>query len=148
MTAAHVTGIGVGYSAHVSRAGYVPYAPIAAPGRTAVYYALWLTDGQIEHLDATEPNYDPTLIDAAVFPAVLESGQRIERYMLYRGRWGVVADSDGTPVTAASQAAALELLDVVATNTELGADAHLRATASTHLAARATGDGLDYPPTL
>ncbi|WP_143831790.1 hypothetical protein [Nocardiopsis sp. CNR-923] len=57
MTLADVDGIAPGVSAHVNRCGYLPAAPVAAPGRTHRLFVLWLDDAELDALDATEPNY-------------------------------------------------------------------------------------------
>ncbi|GAB3226480.1 hypothetical protein GCM10027447_16700 [Glycomyces halotolerans] len=142
VTTARTTGIGVGFSAHVSRAGYVPYAPMLASGLETAYVALWLTSDEVDDLNVTEPNYHPTWIDGTAFPAVLESGQRLSEYLLYRSKWGVLADSEGVPIPAASQGTALEFIaSIASSNTELGSDSELRAAASARLAAQAVDDG-------
>lgn len=142
VTVTRVTGIGVGFSAHVSRAGYVPYAPVRAAGQVASYVALWLTDVEVQDLNRTEPNYHPTWIDGDAYPSFLESGQSLGGYLLYRGKWGVLADSGGTPVPTGSQAVALGYLNGMASlNAELGADAELRSIASADLQDLAVDDG-------
>jgi hypothetical protein len=112
LTRATVRGIGIGHSAHVSRAGYVPYTPLAGDRpverRLSV---LWLDNDQLEHLDRTEPNYHRTLISGEDFPLTLESGETLRRYGLYRGRWGVLRPSpESPPLNATTQAEVLRLL--------------------------------------
>lgn len=146
VTLADVTGLGVAYSAHVSRPGYVPWAPYATEdGRAALYRITWLTASEVEVLDATEPNYAPTTLtdDHRVW---LESGQGLGNVAVYAGRWGVVADDDGHVIPAGSQREALALLaDVLGADLghdELAASAEARERASKALRTRAVGDGL------
>jgi hypothetical protein len=149
VTAVQVTGIGIGHSPHVSRAGYVPYVPRRVPGMQARYYALWLTASEIRDLDATEPNYEPTVLDGEQHPAVLESEQRLDECVVYRGRWGVLGDETGAPVPAGPQVVVMRFLrGIAASNDELAADPQLRTAATSHLATLAVSDGLDASPTL
>lgn len=59
VTITNVRGIAPAHSPHVSRAGYVPYVPVADPIRynTRPLPVLWLDDQQLRTLDVTEPNY-------------------------------------------------------------------------------------------
>lgn len=132
ITRASMRGIGVGYSAHVSRAGYIPYAPYLDPTNyVRTYVVLWLDDAQAKRLDETEPNYDRlTLHDR---PLVLDSGVRIDSYALYRSRHGVLRAPDGGYLAASTQTAALGWLarhpEFAALLPELGTDAGLAAQA-------------------
>lgn len=110
MTAVSVTGIGIGHSPHVSKAGYIPYVPVDMFG-TYRYFALWLTDLQIRDLDLTEPNYYPTVLRGRDYPVQLESGQELEKYLIYRGKWGVLADHEGIAIPAGTQDRALAVLN-------------------------------------
>jgi hypothetical protein len=146
VTLADVTNLGVAYSAHVSRPGYVPWAPYATgDGRAAQYRITWLTTSEVEVLDATEPNYAPTMLGDG-HRVWLESGQGLGNVAVYAGRWGVIADADGHVIPAASQREALTLLsDVLGVDLghdELAASAEARERASEALRTRAVGDGL------
>ncbi|MDO5628905.1 MAG: hypothetical protein Q4G43_11350, partial [Mobilicoccus sp.] len=103
MVRATAGNVAVGHSAHISRPGYVPAAPIASDGASTDVVASLLDDEQLAALDATEPNYDRLLVDATHHPLVFESGERPERYWLYVSARGVVGDDDG-PTPLRSQA--------------------------------------------
>jgi hypothetical protein len=83
LRAAHVTGLAVAFSAHVSRAGYLPWAPLAGPALRMHGLVLWLDERQRSVLDGTEPNYRPVPLPPAVggVPPGCE---------VYRSRWGLL----------------------------------------------------------
>ena len=85
MTIEDVPGIAPGVSAHVSRWGYVPAAPIDTPGETSRLFVLWLDEHQLAALDLTEPNYHRR-------PIALERPT-----YCYTGRHGCIADAQGRP---------------------------------------------------
>jgi hypothetical protein len=145
VTLADVTGLGVAYSAHVSRPGYVPWAPYTTGDtRAAQYRITWLTTSEVDVLDATEPNYRPMTLsgDHRVW---LESGQDLGDVKVYAGRWGVVADADGRVIPAGGQREALTLLAVAlgadVDHVELAASAEAREQASQALRTLAVSDG-------
>lgn len=144
VTLADVTGLGVAYSAHVSRPGYIPWAPYATDdSRAALYRVTWLTASEVEVLDATEPNYAPTVLGDG-HRVWLESGQDLGGVVVYAGRWGVVADEGGRVIPAGGQREALALLaDVLGVEVghdELAASAEARERASEALRARSVSD--------
>ncbi|RKS07852.1 hypothetical protein DFP74_3538 [Nocardiopsis sp. Huas11] len=77
MTLADVDGIAPGFSAHVSRPGYVPAAPVARPGRRRLF-VLWPDQAQLEAIDATEPNYRRLLLPADRHRVTLASSRPTE----------------------------------------------------------------------
>ncbi|MEV0616999.1 hypothetical protein AB0I81_27025 [Nonomuraea sp. NPDC050404] len=92
MTLAEVRGIAPGVSAHVSKWGYVPAAPIETPGESSRLFVLWLDEHQLGALDLTEPNYRRRpLAD----PVTLESGTSLPPPFVYEGRHGCLAGPDG-----------------------------------------------------
>lgn len=93
-------GVQAGYSAHVSRAGYIPYAPTFGQG-TSTYCILWLSESQMRRLDATEPNYISSELSGSVR---LTNGLTVSPVTAYRGRWGVLRGVDGLPLSAGTQA--------------------------------------------
>ncbi|GLY76439.1 hypothetical protein [Actinoallomurus iriomotensis] len=107
MTYAEVTGLVPGVSAHVSRPGYVPAAPVLVPGATARLIVLWLDDDQLAVVDATEPNYHRLRTPAAV--RVSLDGVPVG-CGLYAGRHGCLTDREGRPFRLTSQAALLTVL--------------------------------------
>ncbi|WP_053206982.1 hypothetical protein [Jiangella muralis] len=92
-----VDGLAVGHSAHVSRAGYIPYAPYAAAGQTLrTAMLLWLDDAQLARMDETEPNYDRVPLASADYRLTLESGPEVAEYFVYRSVHGVIVDLPAT----------------------------------------------------
>jgi hypothetical protein len=123
MTLATVSGLGRGYSAHVSRAGYVPMTPIDVPDRRSPFFVLWLDPAQLGALDQTEPNYERVALPAAHRPT-LESDERLTDVSLYVSRWGHLLSTDGgplqpAPTSASPQRALLE--DLLGRSPELRA---------------------------
>jgi hypothetical protein len=96
MTYMTVHGLTPGVSAHVSRPGYVPAAPVLAPGVSVRLPVLWLDDAQLSVLDATEPNYRRLPVP----DTVTVDGLRPE---MYAGRHGCLADRRGEPFTLTGQ---------------------------------------------
>src|SRR4051794_17500626 len=86
-----VSGIGVGFSAHVSRPGFVPCAPFRAPGHLALLVAAWLDDRQLACVDATEPTYVRTRLPASDVRADEEA---VQGYFVYDSLRGVLGDAE------------------------------------------------------
>lgn len=108
MTLADVPGVAPGVSAHVSRWGYVPAAPIET-GESSRLFVLWLDEEQLAALDLTEPNYHRRPLR---HPITLESGLRHPPPFVYTGRHGCLAGRDGRPRRLAPQRALIQdLLD-------------------------------------
>ena len=101
MTYVTVGGLVSGVSAHVSRPGYVPAAPVLAPGATGRFVVLWLDEEQLPVVDATEPNYHRIPLPDAV---ALEDGPAAAGCELYAGRHGCLVDRRGRPFLLAGQA--------------------------------------------
>ncbi|MFG1948328.1 hypothetical protein [Nonomuraea sp. NPDC048826] len=97
MTRADVVGVVPGVSAHVSRWGYVPAAPVAVPGEVSRLFVLWLDDRALAALDLTEPNYRRRRLPADRHPVTLESGARLPWCFAYVGRHGCLTDGRGRP---------------------------------------------------
>ncbi|NJP98284.1 hypothetical protein HCN51_54205 [Nonomuraea sp. FMUSA5-5] len=101
MTLAEVPGVAPGVSAHVSRWGYVPAAPIETQGEASRLFVLWLDERQLAALDLTEPNYRRRPLTSAV---TLEDGTPLPPPFVYEGRHGcVAAPGDGRPRRLTSQ---------------------------------------------
>jgi hypothetical protein len=102
---ARVNGIGVGFSAHVGRWGYVPAAPVRRPGWQD-QWLTWLDPVQLELVNATEINYRlvfaPYELQLAGCPSAAVPG-----WVFYRSRWGVLATAPGAiePAPPSDQAA-------------------------------------------
>lgn len=89
-----VRHLGVGHTAYVSRAGYVPAAPVhRSRARTPVVLQL-LDDPQLAAIDATEPGYDRVELTDVRYPLLLAGGLRPARYHVYDAREGVLSLPD------------------------------------------------------
>lgn len=109
-----VTGIGLGYSAHVSRQGFVAAAPFADPGLRQTLTGSLLDAGQLAALDRTEPNYRRLLLSARDCPLVIEgSGERPAHWSVYESIHGVLC-IDGSPMRLGTQAGLHAQLSAVA----------------------------------
>jgi hypothetical protein len=96
MTYVTARGIVSGVSAHVSLYGYVPAAPVLAPGTEGRFVVLWLDPEQLTVVDATEPNYHRVPLP----PEVGLDGPRAD---VYAGRHGCLIDRHGTPYRLTGQ---------------------------------------------
>jgi hypothetical protein len=101
-------GLFVGYSAHVSRSGFVPAAALPRPGARAAVVVLWLDRQQLAAVDATEPNYVRRPFPGAQLTTCL--GPVPGTAGLYVSRHGVVRGRDAGPVPFDSQRTAVGLL--------------------------------------
>ncbi|MFE3461762.1 hypothetical protein ACFXKD_29830 [Nocardiopsis aegyptia] len=109
MTLATVDGIAPGVSAHVSRPGYLPAAPVALPGRSRLF-VLWPDRAELEALDATEPNYRRRRLPADRHPVTLASGARLTSCSVYVGGHGCLVDDEGRPRRLTDQATLIRAL--------------------------------------
>jgi hypothetical protein len=96
LTVASVQGIGVGHSAHVSMAGYVPYTPVRDALNSRRLVVLWLDEDQLSLVNESEPNYLPATVSGGQYAAVLTSGEALSSYSLYRSRWGAFRPTAAT----------------------------------------------------
>jgi hypothetical protein len=119
MTLADVTGIVPGFSAHVSVPGYIPAAPVQAPGELSRLFVLWLDHVQLAALDATEPNYWRRRLDDRQFPVKLASGAHSRgRFagahstgcFVYVGKHGCLLDRAGEPRRLTTQTSLITTL--------------------------------------
>ena len=85
-----VSGMGVAYSAHVSRGGYIPVSPVDDPGGVVDLVAAFLDEQQLLAMDATEGNYDRLLVPGTRYPMLLDGGERPAAYYVYRSHPGVL----------------------------------------------------------
>lgn len=90
---ARVRDLGVGHSAHVSVAGFVAAAPVAAPGTATDLVVSLLDDDQLRILDRTEPNYTRRPVPGAEGPC-----------WVYDSHWGVIAPPAEAPIPLGTQA--------------------------------------------
>lgn len=78
------------FTAHVSPRGYIAAAPHRRPGAQTTMWISFLDGEQLECVDETEaPNYDRIHVDA---PAVLDNGEELQGYDIYRSSWGLIPD--------------------------------------------------------
>lgn len=111
MVRARVTGIEIGVSAHVSRAGYLSASPVQAPAVTRELFVIWLDAEQLAAIDATEPNYDRVLLPQPGFRVEQEGGETLLEVFAYVNHHGVLRDGDGLPRSHPGQRALItELL--------------------------------------
>lgn len=94
MVSGVVRNIAVVHSAHVSRGGYVPAAPMHSPGARRPVAIQLLDDEQLAVVDLTEPNYERTALDPARYPLTLLGGQRPTAAWIYATRRGVLRAAD------------------------------------------------------
>jgi hypothetical protein len=90
-----ILNIGVGHSAHVSKAGYIAAAPYSRMGECTTVWVSWLDEGQLMALDETEPNYRRIELNGEDCGLVLDTGDRPETFSLYASSWGVLTDGQG-----------------------------------------------------
>ncbi len=112
LTRAAVSGLRPGHSAHVSRPGYVPAAPVRDGESRAELFVLWLDAEQMAALDDSEPNYRRACLDPEAHAVRLVSGELLSRCGVYDSRWGVLALDRLRPLDLTDQSALLgDLLD-------------------------------------
>jgi len=103
-TVVTVSGLGIGYSAHINRAGYMPYAPVRDNLNDHRLIALWLNAEQLQRITETEPNYYPSTLSGDEYHLVLASREPLKRFVVYRTRWGIFrATPDSPPLPTTSQ---------------------------------------------
>jgi hypothetical protein len=100
-----VAGMQVGHSAHVSAAGYIAAAPLAARGARAHVMLAMVTAAQVRALDQTEPNYRRVRLDPHTHRVSVDGGadgtgaalRSAADTWVYASQWGVLADA-GEPI--------------------------------------------------
>jgi hypothetical protein len=104
ITAVEVDGLSVGVSAHVSRAGYVPAAPVPDPSAKNVpLWVTWLARDQLLAMDETEPNYDRICVPG--FCSIrLTPGRAVCGCWLYVSHHGYLITPSGEPRKLTGQA--------------------------------------------
>jgi hypothetical protein len=135
MTRARVTGVEVGVSAHISRAGNVSASPVHAPAATRELFVVRLDAGQLEVLDATEPNHDRVLLPAPGFRVEPEDDEALLNSFAHVNHHGVLHDGSGVPRRHPGRRALLT--ELLAESAELR---RLFGTASEEFRARARAD--------
>lgn len=89
-----IRGIGLAFSGHVSRNGYLPAAPLAMadPDATTPIWVTLLDSEQLAVMNQTEPNYELVVVSHPDGGWILElaSGERINQCAVYRSLHGVL----------------------------------------------------------
>lgn len=109
LVTARLSNVVVAHSAHVGRPGFVPAAPVAAPGDECDVVVGMLDRDQLRHMDATEPNYVRRFLPGSDHPVVLDGGESLSGSHVYDSRWGLLADN-GVPLPLSPQTAVAEWL--------------------------------------
>ncbi|WP_046468826.1 hypothetical protein [Allosalinactinospora lopnorensis] len=94
MVLTEVQAIAPGVSAHISRAGYIPAAPIVTGAAVSRLFVLFLNEEQLRALDATEPNYQRCVLPAARFPVRLPNGDPLASPYVYVSDHGCLVDGE------------------------------------------------------
>lgn len=95
---AEVTGLRVGHSAHVSRAGYIAAAPILTPSARTSVVAVFLDHEQLTAVDRTEPNYVRESVGRDECRLSVEGGDSPASFQLYVSKRGVLAPPGERPL--------------------------------------------------
>jgi hypothetical protein len=90
------------YSAHISPYGAVPATLQRSPGTTARVHVARMTREQIVLVSATEPNYEPTLLEGV--ECVLDGGEAAPRLSAYVSRHGCLLIDGAEVALSAVQA--------------------------------------------
>ena len=83
---ARVGGFDVVYSAHISPYGAVPATLQRSPGTEVQVHVIYMTSAQMGVVSATEPNYEPTLLEG--IECRLEGGEEPSELSAYVSRHG------------------------------------------------------------
>ncbi|MBT2519834.1 hypothetical protein [Arthrobacter sp. ISL-28] len=105
-----LSNIGIGHSAHVSRAGYIAAAPYFQMGARSTVWASWLDERQLMALEETEPNYRRIQLRGEACPLVMDNGECPETFSLFTSRWGILTDGNGENLPFSDQPALFRLL--------------------------------------
>jgi hypothetical protein len=97
-------GFSIGYSAHVSPAGYVPAAPYPRSRSSTDIVVAVLTEEQLRCIDETEPNYDRTTVPGQLIRLALPLPLP-PIVFIYESKWGVLVGAAGEPLPFGTQEA-------------------------------------------
>jgi hypothetical protein len=87
------------YSAHISPYGAIPATLQRSPGTAVRVHVIYMTDAQIGVISATEPNYEPELLEG--IDCRLEEGEGLTEVSAYISRHGCLL-LDGSEVALAA----------------------------------------------
>jgi hypothetical protein len=109
ITAVRVSGLAVGVSAHVSRAGYLPATPVPDDDAVSDLWVVWLDAAALTAVDATEPNYERIRLPTC-YPVRLTTGQPVTQCWVYWSRHGYLINEAGEPRRLTDQATLISAL--------------------------------------
>lgn len=90
------------YSAHISPYGAIPATLQRSPGTEVRVHVIYMTPAQIGVISATEPNYEPELLEGVC--CQLEDGEELSEVSAYVSRHGCLL-VDGSELALAAIAA-------------------------------------------
>jgi hypothetical protein len=90
------------YSSHISPYGALPATLQRSPGTEVRVHVIYMTAAQIGLISATEPNYEPTVLDAV--ECRLEGGGTVTELSAYISRHGCLLVDDQEVALAAVEA--------------------------------------------
>jgi hypothetical protein len=99
------------YSAHISPYGAIPATLQRSPGTEVRVHVIYMTSAQIGVISATEPNYEPELLES--IGCQLEDGEELSEVSAYVSRHGCLL-ADGSELALAAIAASGRTLPAVA----------------------------------
>jgi hypothetical protein len=90
------------YSAHISPYGAIPATLQGSPGTEVRVHVIYMTSAQIGVISATEPNYEPELLEG--IECQVEDGEELNEVSAYTSRHGCLLVDDAELALAAVQA--------------------------------------------
>jgi len=90
------------YSAHISPYGAIPATLQGSPGTEVRVHVIYMTSAQIGVISATEPNYEPELLEG--IECQVEDGEELNEVSAYISRHGCLLVDDAELALAAVQA--------------------------------------------
>jgi hypothetical protein len=87
------------YSAHISPYGAIPATLQRSPGTEVRVHVIYMTSAQIGVISATEPNYEPELLEG--IECRLEDGEELGEVSAYISRHGCLLEGDSELALAA-----------------------------------------------
>ena len=106
-------GFDVVYSAHISPYGAIPATLQRSPGTAVEVHVVYMTEAQIELITATEPNYEPALVQDV--ECRLDGGDVLTELTAYLSRHGCLLLDGSEAALAAVPASARTLPELVET---------------------------------
>lgn len=108
---ARLSGFDVVYSAHISPYGAIPATLQRSPGTEVRVHVIYMTPAQIGVISATEPNYEPELLEE--IECRLEDGVELSEVSAYISRHGCLL-VDGSELALAAVKASGRTLAAIA----------------------------------